>query len=88
MLLLIEISRNFVTCLSGPTLFLWLATPLQKSGVCCGGYLQGRVLRRRQAACWKVVWPECPCSPEGLMFIFLPFGFCSRESVGLLLASM
>lgn len=30
LLLLIEISRNFVSCFSGPTLLPWLATPAKE----------------------------------------------------------
>lgn len=52
LLLLIEISRNFVACLSGPSLLLWLAKEKQ---ALLQGYLQWELPGSGQTTCWETL---------------------------------
>lgn len=52
-MLLIEISRNFVTCFSGPALLPWLAIPAKEKRVLC--YLQWGLPGSGQAAFWETL---------------------------------
>lgn len=62
-MLLVEISRNFVTCFSGPALLPWLAIPAKEKQVLC--YLQWGLPGSGQAAFWETLRPEFPCGSEG-----------------------